>query len=89
MWRIRKPPVSECIRGKQVAELVVNFRLRHALARQKFQAYKNCGSANRYNGKPLVSCKPCKLLLDPGKDRFFQPWSRADENQANRKSNPI
>ena len=66
MRRIRQPPVSERVRGKQVAELVVNFGLRHGQPRQERHSRKDRDRANGHYGEPLVPRELGKLSLHPG-----------------------
>ncbi len=88
MRRIRQPPVSERVPGKQVAELVVHLGLRHGQPRQERHARKDRDRADGHYGEPLVLRELGKLLLHPGQNRLTQSRLRPDESQANRKNNP-
>jgi hypothetical protein len=87
--RIRETPVSERIPGKQVAELVVNLGLRHGQPRQQRHPRENRDTANGRYGDPLVSCELGELLLHPGQNWLAQSWLGPEEQQTDRKNNPV
>ena len=89
MRRIRQPPVSERVPGKQVAELVVNLGLWHVLPRQERHSRKDRHRANGHYRKPPVYCKPGKLSLHPGQYRLTQSWLWPDERQTHCENNPF
>jgi hypothetical protein len=89
MRRICQPAVSKGVRGKQVAELIVNLGRRDWEPRQKRHTRKDGGRADGRYSKALVSREPGKLLLDPAQNQLTETRPGPDECQANRKNNPI
>lgn len=89
MWRICEPSVSERVSGKQVAELVVNFRLRHVQPEQKRHARQDRDRTKSDNGEPPVSREPRKFALYPSKNRIAQSLLGPEEKQTDGKDNPF
>ena len=66
--RIRHAPVPERVRSQQIAELVVNFRLRHGHPGQQREAREDRDAADRGDGTFFISREPDEGPLDPRKN---------------------
>jgi hypothetical protein len=81
MRRIRQSPVSECIAGQQVAELVVNLGLRHRQPRQERHTSEDRCAANGRYGKSFLLGKIREL-------EFTQTEVRPGQGDSNYEKSP-
>jgi hypothetical protein len=89
MRRICQAPMRKRIRRKQIAEFIVDLRLRDGKPRQEGYARKDRGRPDRDNREPLVSREFTELPLEMGKDRLAQPRRGPGQSSAGRKKQPI
>ena len=89
MRRICQAAVSEGVRGEQVAELVVNLRLRHRHPGQQRQTREDRGAADRDQRRFFVLRKPRKPLLDARENHFGDPRLRQNQSGTDRENDPV
>jgi hypothetical protein len=87
MRRICQTSVSECVRGKQIAELVVNFRLGHGEPRKQRQSRENRERSNGYQRKAPVSCELDELSLNQNDNRLAESGHRPCQSDTNHNKN--
>ena len=81
--------MHKSVRGEQITELVVNFRLRHGHPGQQRKTRKNRDAANRGQGGFLISRNPGEPLLDSRKYKFAEPGHRQNQSEADCENNPV
>ena len=87
--RIGQPSVGKRVRGKQVAEFVVYFRLRHAHPGQQGQAPKDREAADGGQGGPGIPRQFGKRVLQPREDELAKSRHWQSQSDADRQNEPV
>ena len=84
VWGICQTAMSEGVRRKQIAEFVVNLRLRNPHPGKKRQPDQYRGRTNRRQRCSLISGQAGKIAFHPAENGLAKRWSRPGQADTNR-----